>query len=97
MRVMQTQQLPTNDSTFVRFLTCIYEKQGYQDKNGNIQYGKIEEFLRNYYSDTNVDKIVKPCAENKENINDGYGTRAYSTAKCLLNGLRLVANEDYTH
>ncbi|KAK9722064.1 PBP/GOBP family [Popillia japonica] len=58
--------VPKNDPAVKTFLVCVYKYVGLQDQNGDMNFEKIREQLKNDFFKYDTDSVVDTCSGVKE-------------------------------
>nr|ALP75940.1 odorant binding protein 27 [Holotrichia parallela] len=83
--------VPKNDPAVKTFLVCVYKYVGLQDQNGNMNFQKIREQLKNDFFKYDTDTVVDTCSGVKGITHED---NAYLVTQCLLKQIRKLSNKN---
>nr|AZL87166.1 odorant binding protein 24 [Holotrichia oblita]AZZ86677.1 odorant-binding protein 24 [Holotrichia oblita] len=83
--------VPKKDPAVKFFLVCVYKYVGLQDQNGDMNFQKIREQLKNDFFKYDTDTIVDNCSSVKGNTHED---NAYLVTQCLLKQIRKLSKSN---
>lgn len=82
--------VPKNDPAVRTFLVCVYKLVGLQDQQGNMNFEKIREQLKNDFFKYDTDSVVDTCSTVKGQTHED---NAYKATQCILKQIRKISNK----
>lgn len=79
---------PHNSQIYKQYLTCSYVLQGYQNKNGEILYDNIRDFLLEHYNLRDANYGVDSCRRIKDQ--GSPEENAFKALQCILENLKAL-------
>ncbi|GJQ76317.1 hypothetical protein Trydic_g2041 [Trypoxylus dichotomus] len=68
---------------------CVYKYVGLQDQQGNMNFEKIREQLKNDFFKYDTDSVVDTCSNVKGTTHED---NAYLATQCILKQIRKISN-----